>query len=212
MHAMHNVLTRLYVCACWSEPSFLHTTLCLFCGEPWGVSSEMHEILYKSPNVTKLGYVRPTKIQLSLCISAVWSESSLSAFWILKDTRFPHPINEDSDQISQPRWFEYSMGAHVRRYLFSCWGSYCVFSIFITTKKTKFVYNRAKVVVHVIIIDQMYEIRVTVMFSRATLVTVTSECRVKMVIYKTLAGTLANCGLRSVTEDCGVWSGSALFA
>ena len=110
-----------------------------FCGEPWGVSSEMHEILYKSPNVTKLGYVRPTKIQLSLCISTVWSESSLSAFWILKDTRFPHPINEDSDQISQPRWFEYSMGAHVRRYLFSCWGSYCVFSIFITTKKTKFV-------------------------------------------------------------------------
>ena len=31
-------------------------------------------------------HVRPAKIQISLRIRAVWSESSLCAFWIAKDT------------------------------------------------------------------------------------------------------------------------------
>ena len=69
------------------------------------------------------------------------------------------------------------------------------------------VYNRANVyihqifrkfVVHVIIIDQwfqtarFYEIQVTIIYSRARLVNVTSESSVKRVIYETWTGTLAN--------------------
>ena len=69
------------------------------------------------------------------------------------------------------------------------------------------VYNRAKVYIHqnflkvvghVIIIDQwnptkrLYGIQVTVIYSRAVVVTVTSECRVMRVICKTWIGTLAN--------------------
>ena len=44
------------------------------------------------PNVRKrtFGHVRPAKIQISLRIRAVWSESSLSAFWIAKDAKFVH--------------------------------------------------------------------------------------------------------------------------
>ena len=40
-----------------------------------------------SRNVWKrpFGHVRPAKIQISLRIRAVWSESSLGAFWIAKD-------------------------------------------------------------------------------------------------------------------------------
>ena len=43
-------------------------------------------------------YVRPLKIQISLRIRAVWSESSLDAFWIAKVAKFPHADIEDSDQ------------------------------------------------------------------------------------------------------------------
>ena len=43
-----------------------------------------------SRNVRKytFGHVRQGKIQISLCIQAVWSESSLSTFWIAKETTF----------------------------------------------------------------------------------------------------------------------------
>ena len=40
------------------------------------------------------GYVRPAKIQISLRIRAVWSESSLSAFWVIWFVlRFYGPVN-----------------------------------------------------------------------------------------------------------------------
>ena len=42
-------------------------------------------------------YVRPAKIQISLLIRAVWSESSLSAFRIAQDAKFLHEDNEDAD-------------------------------------------------------------------------------------------------------------------
>ena len=54
--------------------------------------------------------------------------------------------------------------------------------------------NFLKVVVHVVIIDQwnktasLYEIQVTVIYSRAILVTLTSECSLKRVICKTWTG------------------------
>ena len=47
--------------------------------------------------------VRPAKTPISVGIRAVWSESSLCAEWVTKDTDFLHADNEDSDQ-SGPRW------------------------------------------------------------------------------------------------------------
>ena len=50
------------------------------------------------------------KIQISLCIHTIWSESSLGAFIIANDAKFLHADNED-------------MNTHVRMYIFSCCGS-----------------------------------------------------------------------------------------
>ena len=41
------------------------------------------------------GHVRQATIQISLRIRAVWSESSLSAFWIAEDAKFLRMDNED---------------------------------------------------------------------------------------------------------------------
>ena len=49
------------------------------------------------------GHVRPVKIQISLYIRTVWSESSLDAFWIAKDAKFLHADSEDSDQTTRMR-------------------------------------------------------------------------------------------------------------
>ena len=38
------------------------------------------------------------KIQISLCICTVWSESSLGTFRIAKDAKFLYAENKDSDQ------------------------------------------------------------------------------------------------------------------
>ena len=60
----------------------------------------------------------PAKVQISLCICAVWSESSLSKFWIAKDKKFLHADNENSDHIFLQRcagWIKSSLGAHIRR-------------------------------------------------------------------------------------------------
>ena len=53
-------------------------------------------------NVRKriFGHVPPAKIQISLRIRAVWSESSLGAFWKAKDAIFLHSDNKDSDQTA----------------------------------------------------------------------------------------------------------------
>ena len=45
--------------------------------------------------------VRPTKTQISLGIRPIWSESSLCAQWIAKDTKFLHADSEDSDQTGR---------------------------------------------------------------------------------------------------------------
>ena len=74
-----------------------------------------------SCNLTKstFGLVRPAKIQIRLRIRAVWSESSLDAFWIAKDEKFLHASNEDSDQMHGcAGWFESSLSAYVQRNVF----------------------------------------------------------------------------------------------
>ena len=50
-----------------------------------------------------LGLLRPAKIQISLRIRTVWSESSLDAFWIANIAKFLYADNEDSDQNARMR-------------------------------------------------------------------------------------------------------------
>ena len=45
--------------------------------------------------------VCPVKIQISLGICPIWSESSLCAQWVAKDPRFLHADSEDSDQTGR---------------------------------------------------------------------------------------------------------------
>ena len=40
------------------------------------------------------------KIQISICINAVLTESSLGTFWIEKDAKFLNADNKDSDQTA----------------------------------------------------------------------------------------------------------------
>ena len=47
--------------------------------------------------------MRPAKIQISLRIRVVWSESSLGAFWIAKAANFLHTENDNSDQTARIR-------------------------------------------------------------------------------------------------------------
>ena len=48
-------------------------------------------------------HVRQAEIQISLRIRAVWSESSLGAFWIAKDAKCLHGDYEDSNQTARMR-------------------------------------------------------------------------------------------------------------
>ena len=49
-------------------------------------------------------HVRPAKIQISLGIFPVLSESSLCAQWVAKDTRFLHADSEDSGRMPRLIW------------------------------------------------------------------------------------------------------------
>ena len=91
----------------------------------WKIHGYIHTLLscnenHSSHNDRKrsYGHVRPAKIQIRLRIRAVWSESSLGAFWIAKDTRFLHVNKEESDHIARMRrliWvFTWHTGQKVR--------------------------------------------------------------------------------------------------
>ena len=69
-----------------------------------------------SRNIRKgtFGLVRPAKLQISLCIRVVWSESPVFAFWIAEDfAKFLHGDNEDwwdcVDAMAGEDWFESSV-------------------------------------------------------------------------------------------------------
>ena len=49
------------------------------------------------------GHLRPAKIQIRLRIRAVWSESSVGAFWIANDSTFLYAGSEDSDRTARMR-------------------------------------------------------------------------------------------------------------
>ena len=56
--------------------------------------------------------MRPSKIQISLRIRAVWSESPMGAFSIAKDRKFLHADNQDSDQTARMRKLIWVRWAH----------------------------------------------------------------------------------------------------
>ena len=61
--------------------------------------------------------MRPAKIQISLRIRAVWSESSLGSFWIAKDKKkkkkYIYADNEDSDQTARMRSLIWVFFGHI---------------------------------------------------------------------------------------------------
>ena len=62
--------------------------------------SHAHHFSHNIWKCTK-GHDWPAKIQISLHTCTVWSESSLGAFWIVKDTKFLHAGNKYSEQTAQ---------------------------------------------------------------------------------------------------------------
>ena len=83
--------------------------------------------------------MRLAKIQISLRIRAVWSESSTGAFWIAKDAKVLHADNEDSDHAARMRtliWV-FIEWTHVRRYAFSQYGSYGILLYIIAVIRVK---------------------------------------------------------------------------
>ena len=69
--------------------------------------------------------VRPAKTQISLGIRPVWSESSLCAQWVAKDTSFLHADSEDSsDWADPPRLIWVFAGRTLILLALSCRGSF----------------------------------------------------------------------------------------
>ena len=62
-----------------------------------------HNNLSRDVRKYTLVHVRPSKTQVSPRIRAVWSESSLGAFWTAKDINFVYADNEHSDQTARMR-------------------------------------------------------------------------------------------------------------
>ena len=85
--------------------------------------------------------VRPAKIQISLGILPVWSESLLCARWVAKDPRFLHADSEDSDQTGQmPRLIWVFAGCTLILLVLSCHGSYCIAILTVTISTSWYMY------------------------------------------------------------------------
>ena len=76
--------------------------------EVWSIILSIHTILPVLPNckVRKriFEHIHPAEIQISLRTRTVWSESSLSAFWIAKDAIFLRADNKDCPANTQRRY------------------------------------------------------------------------------------------------------------
>ena len=69
------------------------------------LAEKHHERNDMNHNVRKRTFihVRQAKNQIRLRIRAVWSESSLGAFWLAKDVKYLYEDYEDSEQTAQKR-------------------------------------------------------------------------------------------------------------
>ena len=66
--------------------------------------------------------VRLAKIRISLGIRPVWSESSLGAQWVAKDTSFLHADSEDSDQTGRMPRLSWVFAGRTSILLVLSWG------------------------------------------------------------------------------------------
>ena len=71
---------------------------CVFNEYPQSVLWRNKQNYHQRPSLPVPLPVCPAKTQISLGIHPVWSESSLSAHWAVKVSRFLHADSEDSDQ------------------------------------------------------------------------------------------------------------------
>ena len=86
--------------------------------------------------------VRPAKTQIRLCIRPVWSESSLCAQWVAKESSFLHADSEDSDQTGQmPRLIWVFAWRTAILLVLSCRAHFAVLQLFF---KELFVFSRDK--------------------------------------------------------------------
>ena len=74
---------------------------CVFNEYPQSVLWRNKQNYHQRPSLPVPLPVCPAKTQISLGIHPVWSESSLSAHWAVKVSRFLHVDSEDSDQKGQ---------------------------------------------------------------------------------------------------------------
>ena len=89
-----------------------HSWKCSLIGAPVRVFSSCFAPYESWCQICTFERMRPAKIQTSLRIRAVWSESSLGAFWIAKTTKFLHADNEDWSDYTDLnlRWLHMSEG------------------------------------------------------------------------------------------------------
>ena len=77
------------------------TSFFCFCCICWLTEQYDHESIEPRHDKTNKMSVRQGKIQISLGMRPVWSESSLCARLVAKDQNFLHADSEDSDQTEQ---------------------------------------------------------------------------------------------------------------
>ena len=129
----HGRCTIIQCCLCPLKPlKTFYLSFCLFFSNKDLLCFEQKFPLVRSPFRSILSqihmsrlmtkptkwHVRPAKTQISLGIRPVWSESSLCAQWVAKDSSFLHADSEDSG------WSESSLGAHAILLVLSWGGSY----------------------------------------------------------------------------------------
>ena len=106
----------------WRE-RYLYTTMTVR-RTPGRVTAQIQFPIFKLRHEkTNKMSVRPAKTQISLGIRPVWSESSLCAQWVDKDSSFLHADSEDSDQTGRmPRLIWVFAGRTLILLVFSCCG------------------------------------------------------------------------------------------
>ena len=83
-------------------------------------ATKWYEPLHDKTNKMR---VRPAKTRISLGIHPVWSESSLCAQWVAKDSSFLHADSEDSDQTGRMPRLIWVFTWHTDILLVLSWGS-----------------------------------------------------------------------------------------
>ena len=154
-----------------------------FCPTYWIVSNWFRKMSRLMTKPTKW-HVRPTKAQISLGIRPVWWESSLCALWIAKDPRLLHADSKDSDQTGwKPRLI----------WVFA--GPTCHFVGFIM-RRLRYAHKPWKfdLLEHMKQVKSIY------------------HCLTHISLVSHFWDIGKQCRPRSDAAECGVWSGSSLFA